>query len=531
MATFNENGFKASRDSFGELLNEANEMFVAKHGTNIIGEDFKTVVTNNSLFEAYKNKLTEGFDPKLSEAMETMMDNSRIQLMQESTIQGIQPFASLSMPILVKLWARLTLTQALPTEPASTPAFTIPFMKPYMADAEGNKYYLPESINQVPEKILNMRTLKENVAAVGGKITGYDLFTGIQGIKPYDTVDRKFTLTEATWSDSFDMRLTTPALGSVDLKIKRIALSPDGKLYADVTYPTDAKGGTAKDTIMGAVDTEGHILNLVSMNGKLTAVKIRGFVSSEAHTKATQFSFDIDRKDIMIGNAEHMEASVPLEMLTDLNAMYNIDGTATVTEELSAASAQKVDLDIIEFLQRSYEGTETQYHRSFDVYPTGGYTMHPNDWMVGLSKTINYLTTLMKSEFKSYDAYYVVVGHPIDTDIIPNVDWTFRGMEDQINGIDVNYSLGAVSGSNHYKVISSDLMEMGTLYVFACPTKDNYKTFVYYPYTFNVVSNYLNTVNPSIPNIMMTRRYTIEEFLPIIGSITIKNNDGTVYAR
>src|SRR5699024_7921694 len=277
---------------------------------------------------------------------------------------------------------------------------------------------------------------------------------------------------------------------------------------------------------------ENHTLTLASMSGNLEKVVIRGFVSSEQHTTATQVSFDIDRKDITVGTAEHIEANFPIEFLQDAKAMYDIDGTAEVVEVMSQVSSQKVDLDIIEFLERAYEGTESAYERTFDVYPNSDFAMHPNDWLTGLRKTIDHLAQSMKNDYKNYKSVFVIVGNPFDTDLIPNVEWTFTSTTDTVGGVDVNYSVGATSGSNRYKIISSDLIPQGSLTVFAIPSEDNYKTFVYYPYTFNVVNqSYLNTRNANVPNIMLTRRYTLEEFTPMIGKVHIKNNDGSVFSR
>ena len=157
--------------------------------------------------------------------------------------------------------------------------------------------------------------------------------------------------------------------------------------------------------------------------------------------------------------------------------------------------------------------------------------MHPNEWMTGLRKTIDYVATMMKNDFKCYDAYFVIVGNPLDVDLLPNVDWTFQHGNDTVGGIDVTYSLGAIRGSTHYRIIASDLIPQGRLTLFAVPTRDDYKTFVYYPYSFNMMTNYLNQRNPALPSLALTRRYTMEEFSPIIGAITIENNDGTLYSR
>ena len=514
-------------DNFTKVLKETDEMFYQRYNTSIVGRDIESVISEDALFENYKESLLKGFEDH--EALETMLENAREDILTESSMTGIQPFASLSMPALVKLWARLAMTEAIPTEPTNTPAFTVPFMKPYVMDKDGNKYFLPESINNVPENVVEKRTLKPLVELTNGKVDKYDLFTDLPNVRDVDTVDRKFRVMAATWSDSVD-EAGDP--GQVELLSSRIVLDSSERLYGEVKYATDADGGFEEDTILGKVDTANGTLTLTSMSGKLQSVVIEGFVSSEAHTEATQIGFDVERRDITIGSAEHIEASFPIEFLKDTKAMYDIDGASTVVDIMSQTSAQKVDLDIIEFLQDAYEGTDALYHRTFDVYPAADFAIQPTEWLDGLRRTIDHLVTHMKNDYKNYRSTFVIVGNPLDTQLIPNVGWTFNSTTDTVNGVDVSYSVGAVSGASRYKVVSSDLVTQGSLLVFAVPSEEQFKTFVYYPYTFNVVNgSYLNTRNPNVPNIMLTRRYTMEQFAPVIGKVTIKNNDGTVYSR
>lgn len=515
--------YNMQKDGFAVQLHETQDMFKEKFATNIIGKDIESVLTENTLFSTYVDQLTEGFAPEKAEQITQLLENTRQEILTESSLTGIQPFYSLSMPMLVRLWARLTLTNALPTEPTKTPAFTVPMMKPYMLDAEGNKTYLPESINNGTSPI-GLVAIPTTVALTTGKVTDYDLFTGLNA-KLYnadlDTLDRKFAIKSVKYSDATDPVALVGA--------SRLVLNGDS-LHAKVTY-TDTTDSAQEDTLIGHVNLEDHTLSLVSLSGKATEVEVEGFISSEQHTTSLQVSFEIDRKDINIGTAQHIEGSLPVEFLEDVNAMYSVDGASTITNHMSALAAQNIDLDIIAFLEKSYAATGAAYTKEFSVYPSAQFAMNPNDWLNGLQKTIDFIATSMRNDYKLYSGYYVIVGNPLDVDLLPNVDWTFRGVQDKLNGIDVDYNLGAVRASNHYKIISSDLIPQGELTVFMVPTQQDYKTYVYYPYTFNVVSNYLNTRNERVPSVMMTRRYTIEEFTPIIGKIVVKNNDGTVYAR
>ena len=513
--------FQTNKDGFSQRLNETQNLFKERYHTNIIGRDFENVLTESGLFTSYVDELVSGFEPAMASQLTEMLENTRQEILNESSLAGIQPFHSLSMPMLVKLWARLSMTNAIPTEPTKTPAFTIPFAKPYMIDAEGNKTYLPESINgPVPVEGLGLVKIPANIEMVEGRLDAHDLFEGLEAVdKELDDLDRKFSVESVFYGD-------------VEVKLvgnQRLVLDSNNGLYAKVHY--EGAEGAEEDTLIGHVDLANHTIDLVSVSGKATKIKVLGYVSSEQHTTSTQVSVEIERKDVTIGTAQHIEGSLPVEMLQDMNAMYNIDGASMITDQMTATSAQKVDLDIIEFLEKAYQGTGAAYTKEFNVVPSAQFAINPSEWLQGLRKTIDFVTTSMRNDFKIYDAYFVIVGNPLDTDLLPNVDWTFRQADDQVAGIDVTYSMGAVRGSNNYKIISSDLIDQGELTVFAVPTRDNYKTFVYYPYSFNVVSNYLNTRNERIPSIMMTRRYALEEFTPVIGKVTIKGNTGEIYTH
>lgn len=583
-------------DGFSRRLSETQDYFAQRHQTNIIGKNFEDILTDNVLYEDYMQKLTEGFEATESAQIREMADCTREQILTES-LEGVQPYASLTMPILVKLWARLSLKYAVPTEPVTVPAFSVAFMKPYILGADGKtKHYLPESINMQDNELAELYQLPMNdgyaqnpafdsdpttdkwyvkvddstlaitgwtaanftpksqadvtadvtaatalkkgeiILGVGGRRERFNLFTGsniFDHKHPTNdaryAVDRKFVVTDVYYpidADNSGKFVETPVKVNIKIDLYR-------RLYADVFYTTYEGGElvSKKDTVFGSVDLENGFMEFVSMSGAATRIRVMAFLSSETHQKSTNVDFDMDKKDIEIGTGEHIEASLPLEFLQDVKAMYQVDGAAELIDIMSNVCAQKLDQRIYQFLMRAYEGTEAQYRKSFNVYPSGHFAMNPSEWLNELKKLFDLLATKMRSDYKCYNGYFVIIGNPIDTNILPNVSWSFNSVNDQQNGVEVQYSIGAISGANKYTIISSDLIPQGELTMFFVPTTDKFKTFEYYPYTFNVVKNYLNTVNQNVPSIMLTKRDTIEEYVPIIAKIIIKNNDGSVYDR
>lgn len=593
------------KDGFSQTLHETFDAFSQKYNVSIIGKNFEDILTTPSLFEEYVDSFTEGMDATTTKQIETLAESFRSTTLSES-LAGVQPYASLSMPMLVKLWARLSIKYAVPTEPVSMPSFTVSFMKPYILGADGQKNYIPESINTENNGIADKVQLGSAVELTSGKVDGYNLLTGltIKGLPAnaaghptataYDAdgnvigtldpvspekaggvlssyaglvgIDNKFIISSVIYPQkvlSTDSQTISDAV--VDMAdpntycVAKCNIKMDmyHKLFGEISYlrtkfkevspattpVTYVADGTevVTDTVFGIVNTENCTLTFTSLSGTAKSIIILGWVATDSHRTSSEVGFDITRKDITIGTGAHIESSLPIELLQDTKAMYQIDGAAEVVDIMSNVVAQKLDLRIYEFLKASYENTVaegTPFFKTFDVYPSNQYAINPTEWLNELKKLIDILATEMKSAYKSYNGYFVILGNPIDTMIIPNVVWSFQSVQDSQNGVDVQYSLGAMSGANKYNVISSDLISRsateqgdGELTIFFVPTTDRFKTYTYYPYTFNVVQNYLNNRNPNVPSIMLSKRDTVEEFVPIIGKIRIRHNDGSVYNK
>lgn len=528
-------------EEFNTVLNEANDALKGHFNLSAIGQDISSVLVDDNAFDVYRESLTANMDAQDQEKLSTMMSNAREEILRESALSSVTPFASLNMPILVQLWARLTMTQAIPTEPTSVPAFTVSWIKPFIMGKDGQKYYLPEAINAYSDapELTGKRPLKQVITATDGKIKDVNLLTasGVTAdeIKKQVGVARGIALTGASWSDSFDAETkATGAMVTFNLKTKMVE-DTNSNFYGEVTYVTavDEHGvpTQATDTLMGHINHETGVLSVTSLSGKLTAVKVKGFVSEEQHTFATNVSFDITKEEIQVPTSSHVEASLPFEFIQDVNAMYSIDGAAQVVDEMSGLVQQQVDLDIINFLQEAYESTDAMYHRTFDAVPGSDYAIGPVEWRKQLRSLIDFLAQSMRQDYKGYDMTFNIVGNPLDTMLLPDVDWKFENGSGTVNGVSVSYGYGAISGVASYKVISSDLIQQGDLKIIGVPQRPDYKGFVYYPYSFTTTNSYQNSVNNALPSVVMSKRYALKEFMPLIADITIKNNDGNIWAR
>jgi hypothetical protein len=392
---------------------------------------------------------------------------------------------------------------------------TVSFHKPYIIDEKGEKHYLPECLDDLDNDYGEMKKLSTEAHKL--PLDEVDLMAEVGSSKATgDSIDRNFAIDTVTYtSDDGDQTVSIPrAEGKVDL---------NDNLYVEI----NDEDGKSIDKIFGKIDLEAGTISLISMTGKVTAVTFKGYIAADSHNHSTNIGFEISKRDINIGTAEHFEASLPLEFLQDTMATYQIDGTAELVDTITNVIAQKLDQEIFKFLRNMQLETNDRYYAEFDLRPSAGFAGQPKDWREELKTVFDRVASELKKVTHAYQGYFVLIGSPIDMMLIPNVNWTFNHSVDQMGGVSVDYNIGAMSGNHSYNLVSSDIIPDGTIYGLFVPTTDKIINMKYYPYTFNVVDNngYRNTRMPNIPSIMMTKRQTYENFMNLIFKVNILNND------
>ena len=211
-------------------------------------------------------------------------------------------------------------------------------------------------------------------------------------------------------------------------------------------------------------------------------------------------------------------------------ALYNIDGTVECVDLMSNVVAQRLDVEILDFLYASDEAQGRPFEGHFSVRPTAGFAGSPTEWRAELRTTIEWWANRVKSynaaNFSS--GHFVILGNPIDIQLIPDIQWQFQSATQERAGVSVKYSFGVITASNVFQVVSTEQMESGELFVFFVPDQANAMTYKYYPYTFNIEKGYISPNEPYVPSIMMTKRHTIEELMPCAFRIVIEHNDGQI---
>ena len=495
-------------------------------------------------FAKYTNKLVEGFAPEQAEQIKKLLENNRMQVLSEASLAGIPPITALNAPTLVKMWAKSGLKNVIPTQVTDKPVFSVLSNHPYMIADDGSHIELPEGLFDGEKRENRKRNAVGNKEAYVITIAMDDLKAGLNLADSANASKITFVkaLAGAKTKDisGLQARLAEDELDYV--KVLNGNDTSDGKVAItlnDKNGKKDSRQSLGRkfyfecngDDVLGHVDMEKRELQFLASGANVKSLTFEIGVASTWHRRSTEVSFEVRRRDFEIPTGEHFEVNLPLEFINDMYALYQIDSAAVATETLSNVINQKLEQEIDEFLEEFVMADDRKavYHKTFDIHPAGQYAMIPKDYLSEIRRVIDYLANRIKTDSYFYQGYFVIYGNPVDIAILPNVDWTFNSASDNVNGINTNFSLGAMSGSNKYVIVGSDLLPMGELRMIMCPTVDDYKTFMYYPYTFNIVNNYLNANGKNtMPNLMMTKRHTFGDFMNLSACIEIKNNDGTI---
>jgi len=537
------------QDGYSQVLNEAKALFDEQH-VNILGEGYQEILSDNGLFEDYKAAMLKGVDADEQDSLAQLIDNSRMTTLQES-LSGVTPISSLSVPTIRKLWPRMAMKNAIPTEVVKLPKFSVSYLLPYIIK-NGVRHYLPEAIMDggSAEGLVEGQSLWNDwlfladtdygAGIVDGATKGFDLLGTLPGA----------AVASAAVGDSVDpdfhviaVRITTThSLGGdadapVDVEQLRIGCGLNGDVFYAVSayHPSDLDvdgnpltgAVPTTDNLFGRVDRVTGTLTLATTGGFVLGVKIKGKLSSEFNMHTESISFDIQTRDLTIGTGTHLNAPLPIEFLQDVMAMYNIDGAAKVVDIMTNTLALKLDHELRDFIVEGY-ARDQRYPAEFDLKPYAQFSGTPKAWREMLKDVIDHYATKLKQDRMFTGGKFVIIGNDLDCNLLPNVTWTFVGSAGERSGVEADYSLGAISGANRYEIVSTPAMPQGYLYVIFVSSQDEQMTYKYFPYSFNVEKGYSDPQYSLVPSIMIAKRHLTEYFNDAIFRIEIKNNTGAV---
>jgi len=485
---------KQSRsDGFSGILKEAYEYFNENNIEMVSG--YGEIINEDSLFNEYLHRMTKGLDADEAAQLDQILRNQRYVQLQEASVNQISPISGLAMPTVRKMWSKTALKNAIPTETAKVPAFTISWMSPYLRKPNGDKYDLPKAVRNQNDLAEQPPVYRQRInLPSGGSGNLFDLTLGASGQAQAkanrDAINPKIKI-HKVWIEvpTGDGTLTEEleVVVNAGLNVSNM-FNVNVEEMSTETDPTVRTKVT--DQLIGALNCETGDFTMMSAAGKIKGFSFYGTFTHENNRRIDEVSFDIEKKDIRIGTGAHLTAPLPIEFLQDTLALYNIDATVESVDLMSQVTAQKLDLEIIKFFSDSFITSGEPFVGAFDVKPSAGYAGSPTEWRKEIRTTINWWADKLKTSALFSEGYFVIYGNPLDINLIPDINWQFKsvgdGVQGERGGVTINYDFGVMTFNNVFQVVSSDNVEQGTLTMFFVPTTDKYMTLTKYLYVIHI---------------------------------------------
>lgn len=555
------------RSTMENLKEMYNINFVAKRNQDDIYDD-------ESIFNEFVDGFSQGLneDDGEKELFEQMLQTNRSDFfLAESNTVDFAPYIVLQGTMLRRFLPKLVVKETFPVEVAQKPHFRIYYNEPYYTDINGVTTKLVDYFKQIMNtsddfsgmhpifngyipidnaRQINLITGANPVGVVPGFV---DLVAALK-VNALDKLDRNLVVAKV------QVRLGIGLTGAaydplndpvyeINVNVKKnfdnlidgiISFTSDASLVAGSLTTSPVPLGTVfTDRLFAKIDEKTSVmyaraLNTPQTQGKLyiEAISLIGHVSTENQFVNSEASLEIGQKEFAIGVGEHISAPFPEEWAKDINVLYNIDGQLKIAELMSDVLARKTEAEAWKWIKAWY----TQYNMAslgffaqFDIRPNVAFAGRPKDWLEEMKRYIDLLTRKIRNYTSFPGGKFIILGNPIDTALIPNVNWIYVSAETERSGVDnPGYNVGSYVGAGeYYEVVSGTHLPQGGLYLLYYPKDPEIMTMKYYPYTFTVHSGdgYRNARRPNLPSITMTKRHLFGEFTPYIAYLQINNND------
>jgi len=579
-------------DGFSQILHNTYDEFKAQD-INIFGDGFQEVLRDDSYFSRYVDMLAEEFNQDDADNFKIMANNNREVALESASLGNIAPMSYLANPMLRKSWAKLAMPKALPTEAVEQPKFTITYLQPWIRNSDGKKLFVPEDLDKFGDAVAKIQLAKDVPIALTGGFASVNLLTGktldelgkdtatdfdtnatndgyaeaIDKVRDNDELDRDISVRQVKFAKTSTVIYNGAVVAgktAADIEVDGEKLS-DADLIAEVKINMATRNNSFKDlvrlelevdsaslgitgadpkvkveiidTIFAEADLQSGRFTITSVGGKVEYVVIDAFVSSVMNNYTTEVNFDVIDKEVHVATAPHISATVPNEYITDLLKMYSFSGVTKVVDIISNTLAQKLDLDGIKFIDETTDEFLTKsngrFIRKFSAKPVGNTLIPPSEWRKEIRIVLDHLAQDLINHLHFEVGYFVILGNPLDTMLIPEVTWSFEGNGREMAGVPTQYATGTFRGAYNYNVVSSPNVPQGNLRVYFIPTAEDQMTMKFFPYSFTVEqpgNGYLNPNAQNVPGIIAHRRYAFEKILACQGRIVITNNSYREYS-
>lgn len=436
--------------------------------------NFKHILIDDAAFNAYATGLAESIeDKKERDQFMTLCENTRVNLLESSMFQ-INPYESLTMPILRVFYPKLIAKELVTVSPMDKPESVKAFIRATFAPSNSSTQYNAPSINQDISRGAAVGT--PTAATVGVPQQAFDVL-GVIGLTSVQAhLERDFEIT---------------AVSADGTNFTNVSIVPavEGHFSSSVTV-----GGNT-DVISGYVDYLNGTLAISSATGVVLFIRYQVTTSLEENRINPIVTLSVE-KIRLYARDRQISANWTINMEQDMRALFDVSMQAEIVNVLGQQIALDIDREIINALITANTRLNAVTHTgTFNRTPPVAYTWGVKYWHENIIPELNQLSGQIYQD-TNIEAANTIAVNPLDAAILEDLQtFNYTGTS-HLDG-DLGYRSATVAGGK-WRVLTSAVVTQGTMLLIYKPVEELKAIYFYSPYVPAVLHPYPLAQTPSL---------------------------------
>ena len=437
--------------------------------------NIRQVIVDDAAWNAYVTGLAESIEVKKDREVFTQLcENTRVSLLENSMFQ-INPYETLSLPILRVFYPKLIAKEAITASPMDKPECVKAFLRASFAPANSSTY------STAP-------------------VTGTDISGG-------PSIGTPVTASVAVPSEAFDV-LNVASLTSTQAHLERdfqitgvsadgttwincsIVPAVEGHFSSSVTAPS---GGT--DVVSGMVDYLNGTVDISSTTGSILFARFTVTCSLEENRVNPAVRLTVEKLRLYAKDRQ-ISANWTINMEQDMRALFDLSMQAEIVNILGQQIALDIDREIVNALVTANNALNGATHRgTFNRTPPGTYYWGAKYWHENIVPVLNQLSAQIYTD-TNMEAGNTILANPLDVAILEDLN-TFNYTGTSSTDGEVGYRTATVNGGK-WKILTSGVVTQGTMIILFKPVEELKAVYFYSPYVPAVLHPYPLGATPSL---------------------------------
>lgn len=422
--------------------------------------NLKAVLVDDKAFNAYVTSLAESIESQSDKEKFTMLaENTRVSLLENSMFQ-INPYESLTLPILRVFYPKLVAKEAVTVSPMDKPECVKAFIRASFSPSGSTTQY-PAPV--LTPDISGGPGIGTPVAAtLPVPSTSYDVLAAIGGL--------------------------TPAMAHLERDFRITGVSADGTAWTDVDIVPAVEGhfsssvtiGASTDVISGMVDYLNGTVAISSATGLVTTIRYQVTCSLEENRVNPKVQLTVD-KIRLYAKDRQIQANWTINMEQDMRALFDVSMQAEIVNLLGQQIALDIDREIVNSLITANDrlNNPLTHKGTFARTAPVTYTWGNKYWHENIIPVLNQLSAQVYTD-THIDAANTILANPLDVAILEDLNTFAYTGTSTVNG-DVGYRTATVAGGK-WKILTSAVVPQGTMVVVYVPGDELRAIYFYSPY-------------------------------------------------